>query len=199
MTVIEQLMVDIKSTGILELLAVITGLTYVLLASQKVRLCWWFAMFSTASYAVLCIHENLYLESSLQLFYFIMAVYGWLEWTKDKKIDLPIVRWPAKYHLFNVVGSTVVSLIMGWLMDNFTDQDQPYLDAFTTVFSLLATFMVAKRVLENWLYWIFIDLGLVVLYSSKGFVLTGIQYFIFTVVAIFAFWSWYKLYKTQEN
>lgn len=194
----EQILIGIQETSVFEWAAVLTGVLYVILAAKKIILCWLFALISTGVFIFICFKEKLFIESGLQVFYFAMAIYGWINWRKDEKKDLPIQMWPLKYHLINILLSTLVALGLGYLMGTVTDQQSPYLDAFTTIFSLTATFMVAQRVLENWIYWIVIDVGLAYLYSSRGLELAGLQYFIFSIIAIFAWYSWYKYYKTQK-
>lgn len=195
----EQVLIGVKETSYLEWAAVITGVLYVIFAAKKMILCWLFALISTGLFIFICFEENLFIESGLQVFYFAMAIYGWLNWKKDQDKDLNIQVWPLKYHLINIVLSSLLALSLGWLMGMYTTQENPYLDAFTTIFSLAATFMVAQRVLDNWVYWIVIDIGLAYLYSSRGLELAGLQYFIFSIIAIFAWYSWYKFYKTQKT
>lgn len=195
----EQVLIGVKETSYLEWAAVITGVLYVIFAAKKMILCWLFALISTGLFIFICFEENLFIESGLQVFYFAMAIYGWLNWKKDQDKDLTIQVWPLKYHLINIVLSSLLALCLGWLMGMYTTQENPYLDAFTTIFSLAATFMVAQRVLDNWVYWIVIDIGLAYLYSSRGLELAGLQYFIFSIIAIFAWYSWYKFYKTQKT
>jgi nicotinamide mononucleotide transporter len=194
----EQVLFGIKDTSFLEWAGVITGVFYVILAAKKIILCWLFALISTGIFIFLCYQQNLFIESGLQVFYFAMAIYGWINWKKDETKDLPIQIWPLKHHLINVLLSTLVALGLGYFMGLYTSQENPYLDAFTTIFSLAATFMVAQRVLGNWIYWIIIDVGLAYLYSSRGLELAGLQYLIFSIIAIFAWYSWYKYYKTQK-
>lgn len=195
----EEIGADLLDTSIVEYIAVFTGILYVVLAAKKIKWCWWFAMISTGIYIYLCFIATLYIESFLQLFYFGMAIYGWVYWNTDNKKELPIERWPLRFHVLNIFVSGAVTLVLGYVMATYTQQGSPYLDAFTTVFSLAATFMVAQRILENWIYWIVIDIALFFLYTSKGYVLTGFHYGVFTVIAIFAWYSWWNYYKLQTN
>lgn len=195
----EEIAEGLIDTSFEEYIAVLTGVLYVVLAAKKIKWCWWFAMVSTGIYIYLCFVATLYIESFLQLFYFGMAIYGWVYWNKGKNNDQPIARWPLCYHLINIFISGLLALSLGWVMANYTEQGSPYLDAFTTVFSLAATFMVAQRVLDNWIYWIVIDAALFFLYTSKGYELTGFQYAVFAIIAIFAWYSWWKFYKMQPQ
>lgn len=195
----EEIVAGLIDTSIEEYIAVFAGIFYVVLAAKKIKWCWWFAMLSTGLYIYLCFIEALYIESFLQMFYFGMAIYGWFYWNAGSKKELLIARWPLRYHLINIFISGVVSLLLGWVMATNTEQSSPYLDAFTSVFSLAATFMVAKRILENWIYWIVIDVALFFLYTSKGYILTGFHYGLFTIIAIFAWNSWWNYYKQQTK
>jgi nicotinamide mononucleotide transporter len=185
----------IIETTWMEWLAVITGVLYVVSATFEKRIAWVFAGISTACYTYLCITSQLFIESVLQFFYFVMAIYGWISWETRTTDAVPIIQWPLKWHVWNIFISSVLALSLGFLAGLYTSQSTPYLDAFTTVFSLLATFMVAKKVLENWMYWIVIDAALILLYASRGFVLTGVQYAVFTVLALFAYLRWRKVYR----
>lgn len=215
MTVFESIWVDILRTSWIEWCAVLTGILYVILVSRKMMLCWLFAIISSSLYVYLLINVQLYIESMLQIFYVAMAFYGWLMWQKDnaseqvsdknddnlidnlfeKQDGNDVKTWSLKSHLINIVASGVVAFIVGYLFKEYTDQQNPYTDAFTTVFSLAATFMVTQKVLENWLYWIVIDAVSIYLYSTRGFHLSAGLYFVYTILAVLGFISWYKHFK----
>lgn len=188
------------ATSPLEWTAIVTAVTYVILAAKRMLLCWLFAFISSSLYVLICYQENFYLESFLQVFYVVMAVIGWLIWRKEDRQGLKITVkvWSLKVHALNIVLSGSFALLLGWLFDACTNQSSPYLDAFTTVFSLLATFMVTKGVLENWLYWIAIDLASIPLYASKEYYSSAVLFFVYTVLAVFGFISWYRKYKLQK-
>jgi nicotinamide mononucleotide transporter len=186
------------STVLLEWITFVTALAYVYFAAQKKIVTWLFALISVGLTFYLDIIGKLYIESGLQVFYFAMAIYGWINWKKAVKNDLPITRWTIQLHLLNVFGSALLALFVGYLFDNYTEQSTPYLDAFTTCFSLVATFMVVKRVLENWLYWIFINMGMVVLYLNNNYKILALQYGLFVILAIYGYWSWNKALKQQR-
>jgi nicotinamide mononucleotide transporter len=192
-------MVDwLTSTVLLEWITFVTALAYVYFAAQKKIVTWLFALISVGLTFYLDIIGKLYIESGLQVFYFAMAIYGWINWKKAEKNDLPITRWSIQLHLLNIFASALLALLVGYLFDNYTEQSTPYLDAFTTCFSLVATFMVVKRVIENWLYWIFINVGMVVLYLNNNYKILALQYGLFVILAIYGYWSWNKALKQQR-
>ena len=194
---LDSLIEGILSTSALEWIAVCSSIIYVILAARKLIYCWLFAFISSALYVYICLSANLYLESVLQLFYVVMAVVGFLLWNKSESED--IIKWPAKYHVINLSLSTLTVLLFGYLFSVYTDQANPYVDASTTVFSLVATFMVTKKVLENWIYWIIIDAVSVYLYFSRDLHLTAVLFVIFTVLAIVGYVSWNKTMKTAQQ
>ena len=196
--IVNEIKQGLIDTSGLEWAAVLIGTFYVILIAKKNRWGWWFAMVSTTIFIYLTYHADLFIESWLQVFYFFMAIYGWMLWNKTSSAARLIIRWPLKYHLINIAASTLVVIVLGYFMSIYTKQESPYLDAFTTVFSLAATFMAAQRVLENWLYWIAIDAALIFLYAGRGFYLTGFHYLVYTIIATFAFFSWYKMFKAQK-
>lgn len=193
------LLAGIADTSFIEWLAVLTGITYVILAAKKMRACWPMAFISSSLYFYLCYHADLFIESYLQIFYVAMAVVGWIFWTGAKKEDVFIKKWKLKFHLINIFLSLVVAFLIAYIFDNYTEQANPYTDAFTTVFSLVATFLVVKKILSNWIYWIVIDLVSIYLYASRDFHLSAVLYFIFTILAVFGYLSWRKMYKLQAT
>ena len=194
---LDNLIEGILSTSALEWIAVCSSIIYVILAARKLIYCWLFAFISSALYVYICFSANLYLESVLQLFYVVMAVVGFLLWNKSDSSE--VIKWPVKYHVINLSLSTLTALLLGYLFSIYTDQANPYVDASTTVFSLVATFMVTKKVLENWIYWIIIDAVSVYLYFSRDLHLTAVLFVIFTLLAITGYVSWNKTMKTAQQ
>lgn len=200
----------ILATSLWEWVAVFTGIAYVILAALRNIWCWLFAIISSSLYVYLCFAGQLYIESALQVFYVVMGVVGWISWQKDfkkeaqldelsdvSKEDDSIKTWNIRYHLYNLLISGGVAFILGFCFDHFTNQANPYADAFTTVFSLAATFMVVRKVLENWIYWIIIDIVSIFLYHQRGYSLSAVLYLLFTILAIGGLVAWYKKYKRQ--
>lgn len=180
-----------------EWVAVLCAILYLIFLAQKKIICWFFAFLSSVLYTKLCIDAQLYLESFLQLFYIIMAIWGWFSWKNGSK-DRPITKWKFKYHFLNITICSMLAIALGMYFSAFTDQSYPFLDATTTVFSLTVTFLVIYRVLSNWIYWIVIDSLGMVLFYLKGFELTVLLYLLYTVLAVFGYLKWLKMYKKQS-
>lgn len=185
-----------------EMLAVVLSVTYLLLAIMQNIWCWIAAFISTLIYSILFFDASLLMDSALNIFYLIMAIYGWYSWkygnSKNKGDDLSISSYGFLRNLQIIIVLLIISFILGYIMANYTKADFAYLDTFTTVFAVFATYMLTKKVLENWLYWVIIDSVSIYIYVYKGFYLTAILFVVYTVLAIFAFKQWKEEYLTIE-
>ncbi len=194
---------QLRNTSSWEWCAVILALAYLILAIKENIWCWPSAFFSTAIYAWLFFDVNLFMESFLNAYYLVMAIYGWKQWTSIKtnqqNNSLSIVRWTLKTHLMLILFLSIVVLLTGFLLSTFTTQDFAYLDSFTTIFSLVATFMVTKKVLENWLYWIVINFVSVYLFYSKGLALTSVLFSVYFILAILGWYKWKIKFNSNNS
>ena len=184
-----------------ENLAVALAVAYLLLAMRESILCWAAALASTAIYTVLFWNVNLLMESALNVFYMAMAVYGWWQWRYggSRHEGIPIHAWAARSHAVTIAGIALTTGIVGWLMAEYTTEAWPFVDSFTTVSSVVVTFMVARKVLENWLYWIVIDAVSIVMYLDRGLESTALLFVAYVVLAVVGFFSWRRRYRGQET
>lgn len=209
---LEQTLNDFLALPLWEWLAVITSLLYVILAARQNMWCWPAAIVSTAIYTVIFYDVYLWMDSLLQVYYIGMAIFGWYSWqhrsntstpTENNKTtnkeSLAIQSWALITHTKAIVILTAISLIVGWLMASFTPADFPYLDALTTVFAVFSTYLVAKKVLENWLYWVAIDALSIYLYISKGLQPTAMLFILYTFIAIFGYFQWQKSFHSDNR
>ena len=95
--------------------------------------------------------------------------------------------------------SSIITLNLGFIFDKYSNQVNPYIDAGTTCFSLVATYMVTKKIIGNWIYWIFIDLVSMYLYAERSYYLTAVQYGVFSLLALYGFITWQNEYKRQNK
>jgi len=186
--------------------AVILALIYLVLAIKKSIWCWPAAFLSTAIYAWLFFDVNLFMESFLNAYYLIMALYGWKLWSRTKTDQkskstnsFRIIRWSLKIHLMIILILFMGVLLTGFLLSTYTSQDLAYLDSFTTIFALVATFMVTKKVLENWLYWIIINLVSVYLFYSKGLVLTSVLFSMYVILSVIGWYKWKTEFDSNHS
>jgi len=182
-----------------ELVAVILALVYLVLALKERIECWYAAFVSTAIYMFLFWDVSLLMESALQVYYLLMAVYGWWQWRHHSNIeeDLTIHTWSIKRHLFIFISLAALVLISGYLLSENTTAALPYLDSFTTWGAVITTYMVTRKVLENWLYWIVIDSVSVYLYLDRAMYLTTILFVLYVIIVVFGFVRWRHIYRAQ--
>lgn len=181
-----------------EVAAVVFSVVYVVLAAKRNIWCWPAGFIASGLYVYLCLTADLLIESILQSYYVLMAVYGWFVWSQHQQNQAtPILTLSLKKHLQFIALGIVTAAVAGYVFTNFTNAAIPYLDAFTTVFSFMATWMVAKKVLENWIYWIVIDFASIFLYGSREYYLTSLLYLAYTLIAVLGYLAWKKSYQTQ--
>jgi nicotinamide mononucleotide transporter len=183
----------------------------VVLAAKENIWCWPAALVSTVIYTVIFYDVYLWMDALLQVYYLAMALFGWYCWrnisaSSDNGVDtceslstLEIQSWPLIFHIKIILLLTACSLAIGWLMDNYTPTDFPYLDSGTTVFAVFATYLVTKKVLENWLYWIVIDVVSIYLYIEKDLQPTVILFVLYVLIAIAGYVAWNGKYKKNNH
>ena len=177
---------------LLEILGVILAVAYLLLAAKENIWCWLCAFISSAIYVYLFWQVGLLMESMLNVFYISMALAGWLQWRYggDKHEGLSIKTLRAWQHGLILLLILLLAWLNGWYMQNYTAAAWPYVDSFTTWASILTTFMVIYKILENWIYWFVIDALSIYLYLDRGLYLTVLLFLIYLVIVIFGFISW---------
>ena len=129
-----------------------------------------------------------------------MAVYGFILWKEDEHGEtLAISRWPLKKHILFISLGLVGGLFLGYLSEPYAGAKFAYHDAFIMVFSGIATWMMAKKVLENWLYWMVIDSAAIALYYKSGYYATIILFLLYVILAFYGYASWRKAYHEHRS
>lgn len=184
-----------------EVIAALLGIGYVILAARESQWCWPLAFISTLIYTLLFWDGKLPMQSLLNFYYMGMAIYGYLLWRKqDNVIDsLPISSWGVSRQLQFILLGSVLTYAVGIYLTQSDISQSPYLDAGVTVFSVMNTWLMAKKVLQNWLYWIIIDAAAIVLYIQNGYYATVVMYLVYLVLAIIGYLSWQNSYRQQGN
>ncbi len=181
-----------------EAFAVVAGLIYVTLILRRNRWGWVAGAFSSSVYVLISARAKLPMQSLLQAYYVAMAVYGWFSWKRNAEEEGGrIYRWTLRRHLWVVLLLLTASALSAQFLARETQAAWPLLDSFTTWTSLLATWMLARSVLENWLYWISADLIMVVLFMRQGYPYTAGLFFVYTVVSVLGLRAWWKRYRKQ--
>jgi nicotinamide mononucleotide transporter len=182
----------------LEAAGVAFAIAYLVLAIRQSQWCWGAALVSVLLSLVLFANAKLYMESALQIFYAAMAVYGWYQWRLGgpDQHGVAIETWSARRHAAVVGATLIVSAAFGFAL-GATDAALPYLDSFTTVAAMVTTYMVAKKVLENWIYWFVIDALSIYLYASRGLPLYAALFAFYLVLIVIGYRRWHKDYRAQ--
>lgn len=188
------------ATSRLEIISVIFGLAYIVLAARENSWCWPAAFIGTGTAILLFWDASLLMESGLNLYYLAMAVFGWWQWRKGgaKGGTLAISSWKVKEHLLAISIIVLLTIASGALLASKTSAALPYLDSFTTWAAVLTTWMVACKILQNWLYWIVIDALSIYLYMERGLYLYALLFLLYVFIAVFGYLNWQKSYNSNH-
>lgn len=182
-----------------EIFAALLGMAYIIFASKESQWCWPLAFISTCIYTVLFWEGQLPMQAILNFYYMGMAIYGYLLWRKHGIADdkLAITSWSLNKQLLFISVATILSIVTGYYLAMTGTSQNPYLDASVTIFSVMNTWLMAKKILQNWLYWVLIDAAAIVLYIQSEYYATVILFSIYTLLAVAGYLSWKKAYKAQ--
>ncbi len=212
--ILSQLITQLETQTALDWSITITALIYVYLAARENAWCWVWGMVSCSLWAYADFARyNLWVDGILQLFYVGMSVWGIYSWmlggrrkaNKQANNDpaileqkpLMISTLPLKKHLFIFVAGSALTLVLGYIFEEFTPTALPYPDSFVTAFSILATVLTVRKILENWLYWIVLDAAAIFLFASRDAFLVAFVMVVYTVISVFGYLHWRKKWKAQ--
>lgn len=183
---------------IIEIIATCCSLTYIILLMKQKVICWPFGIAGSLLSIYLFIDAKLYSEAVLFLFYVAMGIWGWLRWQQRSAADHnPIITWQLTYHLWGIIAASSFALISAYGFQTYTDAERPYLDAFTTAFSFLATYMQVTKVLENWFYWVVLNLVSIGLYQDRALDIYAMVALVYGVLSVSGLISWRNAYQQQ--
>ena len=184
----------------LESTAVIFAILYLILAVKQNILCWTAGIISSVLYFFIMQKAGLYMEAYLQVFYVVMGIYGWSQWSASNASNpIFIVNTWSKYqHMITISIILVLSLLSGFLLERYTDAALPFLDALVSWGAVVATYMVAKKLLENWIYWFVIDATSIFLFIERGLWLSAVLFATYLVIIFFGYQSWNKVRGGQK-
>jgi nicotinamide mononucleotide transporter len=178
----------------LEYTAVAFNIAYVILAARENIWCWPMGIIGSGLSIWLFLESKIYAESVLFGYYVLMGFYGWWMWRKDKKEsgELAIQTLTMGRHVLIALLGYVAAGLLFLILKNLTDAEMPLLDSFTTAFSFIATWMVAKRILENWIYWICLNAMTIYLYLSRDLSVYAMLSLAYTFMSVYGLFSWRK-------
>ncbi len=182
-----------------EAAAVLLAILYLVLAIREHRGCWPAAVLSSLLYLGVFAAAGLYMQASLQVFYAGMAVYGWWAWrpaTGEGNVPVVIHRWPLRRHLVALSGIVSLAAINGWLLTRYSEAALPYLDSAVTWAAVLTTWMVTRKIIENWLYWFVIDGVSAGLAVTQGLYATAGLFGVYLVLVVIGWRTWRRRERT---
>ena len=178
-------------TSWVELLAAALALIYVPLAIGQRLSCWFAAFVSSVLYVWVFFSARLYMESALNAFFAAMAVYGFWQWRQGREGSaLAVSRWPPVRHLLALMGIAAVAAINAFFLARFTPAASPFVDSMLTWASVFTTFLVARKVYENWYWWLLIDSISMCLYFTRHLYLTMLLYGVYVVLCLIGMREW---------
>ncbi len=175
-----------------EWVAVLLAFGYLWLAVRQNAWCWACAIASSAIFLVLFARGGLVMQSALQVFYVAMGAYGGWAWRRGSAqgAALAVSCWRPGQHAVAIAVLLAATAVNGWIVARVQGGWVPYVDAFVAWVSVLATWMVARKVLENWLYWIVVDSVAAGLYWSQGFHATAALFVVYVLIAVKGYFAW---------
>lgn len=196
----ETLLNELGSWSPVEVIAAVLGVAYVVLAARQSIWCWPCAILSTAIYSGVFFERALYQQAGLQLFYIGLGIYGWRQWRGggEQGTELKVSNFRLSQHAIAIAVVFALTLVTGWLTARYTRTPMPYLDAFTAWGSVVTAWMMARKVLENWLYWMVVDSMMVVLSWRADLPATTVLFMIYVAMAVVGFLSWRRSQRLQQ-
>ena len=184
----------------LESTAVIFAILYLILAVKQNILCWIAGIISSVLYFFIMQKAGLYMEAYLQVFYVVMGIYGWSQWSASNASNPSFIvnTWSKYQHMIAISIILALSLLSGFLLERYTDAALPFLDALVSWGAVVATYMVAKKLLENWIYWFVIDATSIFLFIERGLWLSAVLFATYLVIIFFGYQSWNKVRGGQK-
>lgn len=194
-------MIDWLFKNWIEIVAVATGLAYIFLSIKQNIWCWLFGIISSVAYLYLCFVFKIYADMSLQAYYVIMGVYGWVHWARadsSSKEKLPVSSLKTNELFTALIVTLILFFIISQFLIRLTDSPVPYIDAFTTSLSFTATWLLARKIIEHWLIWIVVNVVSMGLYYYRGLYPTIILFTVLAVMAVVGYLEWKKELKSSK-
>lgn len=188
----------------IEIFGVVTGILYVILEVKQNRLLWPLGILTSAAYVYIFFSGKFYADMGLQVYYVLISIYGWYFWSRGgagrEKGDLPVVHINRQqlFLLFMVFAASWIGIY--FILSRYTDSTVPLGDSFTTALAIVATWMLTRKIIEQWFLWIIANIVSVGLYIYKGLYPTVILYVVYAGMALYGYMEWKRSMKNRlEN
>jgi nicotinamide mononucleotide transporter len=189
------------SVNWIEIAAALVSIAYVILTIKEIIFLWFFGFLSAVLYAIVYLHSGIYAQMALQGYYAFISIYGWYHWSVNSKKTssgsvLPIVRLKRRLFIILIVAWILLWLLISFVLYRFTDSLVPFWDAFTTSGSIIATWMLTRKILEQWLFWILIDFVAIGLCLWQNLYPTTALFVVYIIMATVGYRQWRKTWQT---
>lgn len=185
----------------IEIFGVVTGILYVILEVKQNRLLWPLGLITSATYVYVFFTGKFYADMGLQVYYVLISIYGWYYWSRGGERsgsgELPVIRGDMKQLLILTLVFALSWTGIYFLLDRLTDSTVPLGDSFTTALAIVATWMLARKIIEHWFLWIIANLVSIALYIYKGLYPTVILYVVYTGMAVYGYLEWKRSMKRK--
>ncbi len=184
------------SENYIEILGAILGIAYIFFSIRQNILTWPVGLLTSILYVWVFLGAKLYADMVLQIYYVVISIYGWYEWLYGNQngndTALKVSRLTIRLGSVLALITALIFVLIWIVLKNYTDSNVPVADALATSFSLIATWMLARKILEHWLIWIFVDIFSIGLFWYKELYPTVFLFAVYTVMAIVGFIEWKK-------
>lgn len=179
------------------------GICSVVLGAQGNILTFVFGFAQVGTYTYLCVQERFYAEIALNIFYFITMIYGVYVWKKrladDDSLQIQPRRLSKRLTPVLIISVVLLSLVVGWLLQRYTDDPQPYLDAFTTVPAIVAQLLMVLAFREQWYIWMLVDVLALIMWLRAGNYCMAAQYFFWCANCVYGYVQWTRQCVKDKN
>lgn len=192
----------------IEIIGTLTGIVYLWLEYRASIYLWIASIIMPAIYLYIYYNAGLYADFGINIYYLLIAFYGWLAWRFDfhlfgkkesKNKELEITHTPKRVWVKLVATYAAAQLVISYILLNYTDSTVPWWDSFTTALSIVGMWMLARKYVEQWWIWLIVDTTSAMLYIYKGLVFTAILYAFYAIISIFGYYKWIKMMQKDER
>lgn len=185
-----------------EIIGATLGLIFLFLEIKENVWLWPVGLLSSVFYVAIFFSAKFYADMGLQVYYVLISIYGWYKWWRGSKNseedDLPIVRLNARLAMMLAVVTLLIFVGIAEVLKRYTDSPVPYWDSFISSLSIVATWMLAKKIIEMWWIWVIANFVSLCLYFWKGLYPSVVLFFFYTVMSFAGYYAWRKKFAEQQ-
>ncbi len=196
-----ELVIKWLSGNYIELLGAILGIAYIFFSIRQSILTWPVGLLTSLLYVWVFFVSKLYADMGLQMYYVAISIYGWYEWLFGNQTNhtesIKVSRINFRLGIILSIVSILLFFVIWFILKNYTDSSVPMADSLATALSIVATWMLARKILEHWLIWIFVDAFSIWLFWYKDLMPTVVLFVVYTVMAYIGYREWKQEFKQQ--